>query len=103
MCYYAKRTSNPRIDDLVSQDKIIIVKKEIESWYMAGIDESICDKYKITELESTENFSKEDFDKIIPKGKSRILFMHEILESYCCDVAKNRNSSINYFLNHWRT
>ncbi|MHC3130002.1 MAG: hypothetical protein IBV52_08025 [Candidatus Bathyarchaeota archaeon] len=89
------------MDDLVSQDKIIVIKKEIESWYMAGLDKGISEKYGINILKSTENFSKEDFKKIIPKKKSRILFMQEILEKYCCDVAKNRNGSIKYFLDRW--
>ena len=44
--------------------KIIIVKEEIESWYLASIDNSL-DPFKDWEIPNrTDSIEKEDFDKI---------------------------------------
>lgn len=63
----------------VENHKIIIVKEEIESWYLAVCNEENQQKFKLKIPSDTESFYKEDFEKLIPKNNSRIDFMVELL------------------------
>ena len=87
---------------------LAIVKNEIESWYISGINYDIeidneCPKRlrKISIPDDTEKITKEDFIKMIPpsfKG-SKIAFMQEILNCFDISIAKERNNSFNCFIN----
>jgi hypothetical protein len=79
-----------------------IVIKEIESWYLAGMDDNFARTYNIKWYKNTDNITKEDFDKIIPKKLlPRENFMIEILKSFSMDQAKIRNKSLRYFVNKY--
>lgn len=79
--------------------RIIVVIKEIESWYLAGLDTSTLQKFEISPFNTTENITKEQFNNLIPKNfDSRIDFMLEILEHFSVEIAKGKNSSFRYFL-----
>jgi len=84
---------------IIEPDKIIIVKKEIESWYLAGLDNNSLNKLKIRRnFNNTDDISKEDFNNLKPsKFMSLSDFKQEILEHFNIDVAKQKNSSFNYF------
>ena len=89
-------------DEKITKDKIIIVIKEIESWYLAGLDEKASKKLHIRKkIETTDNVIKEHFNQLIPKKMSRIEFMRKILENYDVGVAEGKNRSFGYFLNKW--
>ena len=76
--------------------------KEIESWYLAGLDEKALKKLGIHKrIRTTDNVTKEEFNQLIPKNMPRIEFMRKILESYNVEIAKERNRSFGYFLNKW--
>ena len=78
---------------------IIIVIKEIESWYLAGLDGVSCKELDIAELADTDQITKEGFNEMIPKRfDSRIDFMQEILKRFSVDIAKQKNSSFAYFM-----
>jgi len=82
----------------VDIDRIIVVIKEIESWYLAGLDTASSTKLKIS-YEPTNNISKEQFNDLIPKKfDSRTDFMMEILKSYSIETAKQKNKSFKYFI-----
>jgi len=86
----------------IVDNKIIVVKEEIESWYLAGIVEN-CIKDLEPEVipENTDNITKEDFDNLIPNKyqDSRMDFMIEILRKcYNLETAMERNSSFKYFV-----
>ena len=86
----------------ITEDKIIVVVKEIESWYLAGLDENTSKKVGIRKKIRTEDrITKEDFNQLIPKNMPRIEFMRNILENYDVEIAKRRNRSFGYFLNKW--
>ena len=86
----------------IADDKIIVVVKEIESWYLAGLDENTSIKVGIRKKIRTANrITKEDFNRLIPKNMARIEFMRNILENYDVEIAKRRNRSFGYFLNKW--
>lgn len=79
-------------------DKIIVVREEIESWYLAGITSTNLIKFKIKNFTDTELVTKEEFEKMIPKNFiSPNDFMVEILKEYSIDQAKDVNNSLKYF------
>ena len=84
----------------LNKDRIIVVIKEIESWYLAGLDDLHCKKYKIPSYKFTDGITKERFDSLIPRkfGGSRIEFLQEILKYFQVKTAKQKNKSFNYFL-----
>ena len=81
----------------VNDARIAIVKVEIESWYLAGLDRHSAKSLKIRHFNTTENISKEDFNKISEKYASKIDCMTAILQKFSIDVAKIQNKSFKYF------
>ena len=87
-------------DEKITEDKIIIVIKEIESWHLAGLDEKTSKKVGIRKkIETADNVIKEHFNQLIPKKMPRSVFMQKILENYDVDIAEGKNRSFGYFLN----
>ena len=83
----------------ITADKIAIVIKEIEGWYLAGLDEKASKKLRIHKnIKTTDNVTKEHFNQLIPKKMPRSVFMRKILENYDVRVAEGKNKSFGYFL-----
>jgi hypothetical protein len=77
---------------------IVIVIKEIESWYYAGISGTLAREMGISDTGSTDELTKEDFNRLIPRRfDSRIDFMFEILKSFSLKTAARKNHSFDYF------
>jgi len=77
---------------------IIVVIKEIESWYYAGLSPESAQNLDVPDLPITDNLTKEDFNSLIPgKYDSRIDFMFEILKYFSIDSAGRKNHSFRYF------
>lgn len=77
--------------------KIAIVKAEIESWYLAGLDYSSTRRLRIPFYPNTEVISKEQFERIgSTKFTSKIDFMKEILKFFSTDTARKQNDSFKY-------
>lgn len=95
---------NKKVSEYNSLDdkgKIIIVKEEIESWYIAGINNNCPDDIKNIQIPSdTENFTKEEFDDITPSrfNGSCIDFRIEIGKNFDLNLARTRNKSLDRFL-----
>lgn len=81
-------------------DKIIVAKREIESWYLAGYNRDNCEKKKIKYIFNTDDISKEQFRHMIPKNYSIISFQMEILSVYDVILAKQRNRSFCIFYDY---
>ena len=79
--------------------RIAVVKAEIESWYLAGLDRRDAESLEIQHSSNTESITKEDFDSMHEKYTSRIDFMTVILEKFSLDIAKTQNESFRYFCN----
>ncbi len=97
-----------KVDDILKrfsylvQDEVIIVKQEIESWYIAGLDENENNRLKMRNFRNTNDITKEVFNTNIPQRfDSRIDFMNEILKNYSIECAKNKNESFKYFVNKY--
>ena len=91
-----------RVNDYngLKYSKVIIVKEEIESWYLAGVNNSV-DKFKDWEIPpQTDHITKEDFDAMyITSFDSKNDCLKEIAKHYDINLAVKRNESFKYFLN----
>jgi hypothetical protein len=86
------------------ENRIIVVKVEIESWYLALLDDNACKRFKInpSKIKSTDQITKEQFNALIPKKfDSRVDFMVEILGCASIETAKQRNTSFKYFVDKY--
>jgi hypothetical protein len=82
--------------------RIIVVIKEIEAWYLAGLDSTECRKLKIRDLENTNGVTKEEFRALIPKKfNSQIDFILEALKLFSVEIAKQKNTSFRYFFERY--
>lgn len=84
----------------IEGNRIIVVIKEIESWYLAGL----CDKYSHKLINRsfniTDDIPKKQFDDLIPQKfySRRTDFMLETLKFFSIETAKQKNKSFNYFM-----
>lgn len=84
----------------IDKGKIIVVIKEIESWYLAGLNEKNSKKLRIRFLKNTEKVTKQQFKVLKPKKfTSEIDFRLEILKFFSIETAKQKNKSFKYFVN----
>jgi hypothetical protein len=78
--------------------KIIIVRAEIESWYLAGLDADTCARLKLRSVRDTQTVTKERFFQMMPgEFRSGLDFMVEVLKHHAIDVARAQNPSFDYF------
>jgi hypothetical protein len=81
---------------------IVVVIREIESWYLAGLSFDAAQELGIADLSSTDLITKEDFNALIPlRFDSRIDFMFEILKSFSLETAMRKNNSFRFFINRY--
>ncbi len=90
----ALRQENVEIDSAA----IMVVVREIESWYAAGIRAS---EKQERNLRETNRLAKEQFLDMIPKGITKLDFFENILADYDAVLAQQRNKSFNYFCNKY--
>ncbi|MEQ8224438.1 MAG: hypothetical protein ABRQ37_19120, partial [Candidatus Eremiobacterota bacterium] len=75
----------------IDRDNIIVVIKEIESWYLAGLSNEDLKKLTRITMEHTDDITKEQFDRLMSKKfTSRIDFMMELLKYFSIDTAKQK-------------
>lgn len=87
----------------LDDERIVIVREEIESWYLAGVDSTWCIKNGMRFLSITDSVTKEQFLQEIPKSfSSRIDFMIELLKGFSIAEARTRNGSFDYLLSRAR-
>jgi len=86
----------------INGGNIVIVIREIESWYYAGLPDTALQKFGIPPLASTDELTKEGFNELIPPSfDSRIDFMFEILKSFSVDTATRQNRSFRFFVERY--
>jgi len=99
-CITFRKQAKQRKLNNIDKGKIIVVIKEIEGWYLAGLDDVCSKKCKIPPYNLTDDITKEQFNSLIPKKfqPSRIAFLQEILKYFRIEVAKQKNESFRYFI-----
>jgi hypothetical protein len=86
----------------ISGHRIVIVIKEIESWYYAGLSATAAQDLGVSVLTGTDDLFKEDFNQIMPRYfDSRIDFMFEILKSFSLETAVLKNRSFKFFVERY--
>lgn len=95
-CVSAKKQAIQNELKDIDENSIIIVKMEIESWYLAGVDDTNAKKLKICTYITTDTLTKEQFNCLT--SGSRINFMSEILNCFSLEGAKQKNNSFKYFM-----
>lgn len=97
-----KRVIVERFPDL-DPKKVIIVIREIEGWYLAGIDDDMQRSFDLSPFHSTDDLTKEMFNALIPvQFTSRIEFMAALLESFSLSSAMAQNRSFGFFTRAYR-
>ena len=87
----------------LDKKKIIVVKKEIECWYLAGINDEDIKAFGLNDFRSTDGLDKEIFKLKIPKEYVfRVDFMQEICSRYSIPTAIIKNTSFRYFVEKHR-
>lgn len=86
----------------ISGHSIVIVIKEIESWYYAGLSSTAALNLGVEDRASTEDMFKEEFNELMPRHyDSRIDFMFEILKSFSLETAVLKNRSFKFFVERY--
>lgn len=97
-CVTAKKQAVQQRYMNVDPGKIIIVIREIESWYIAGLDNTDSRKLGMSPITFTDGLTKEQCDNLRPKRfRSMIDFKLEILKCFSIETAVERNRSFQYF------
>jgi hypothetical protein len=76
--------------------RVLIVVREIESWYLAGLPDN--NPLGVQVPANTSEFTKEQFNDTMPKNlDSRIDYTLEVLKLFDTSTATGRNPSFHYF------
>jgi hypothetical protein len=81
---------------------ILVIIQEIESWYLAGIDDGGGKALGIHSPARTDFVTKEHFLRLIPRFyPSKIAFMIQILKHFSLSTAVEKNKSFRFFIEHY--
>lgn len=98
-CITAKKQGVKNKIENINEDRIMVVINEIESWFLAGLNNNWCRRFKIPSYTNTDNITKEQFNSLIAKKfDSRIVSMREILKCFSIETAIQKNESFKYFI-----
>ena len=88
-----------------SSTRILIVCMEIDSWYLAGLNDEECKRMGLpATLDNTDHISKEQFLSLMPdRFDSKAEFMLEVLRVFDHETARSKNSSFRYFMQKYGT
>ena len=103
-CVTAKKERITSQFEKLSDDRILVVCREIESWYLAGLNDDSRRQIKIRRhFNKTDRISKEQFDRMMPERfVSRIDFMQEIMKLFDRETALAKNTSFEYFMRKYK-
>lgn len=79
---------------------VVVVIKEIESWYAAGLGDAACRELDMVPVSRTDEITKERFHEMMPRrfNGSVVDFMTEILKSFSVGTARDKNGSFRYLM-----
>lgn len=99
LCITKKKLEIKKRYPHVEDRKIIVVKKEIESWYFAGFSNKPNQRRSLRIPQSTQELSKEKFNTLVkPIFQSPLEAKLAILEVFDIDQASLHNNSLAYFI-----
>ena len=77
--------------------RIMVVRREIEAWYLAGLDEESSHYLRLDRVADVDAVTKEMFDRLVGGREEHSRTMLEILKHYDVEVARQRSPSFQYF------
>ena len=81
----------------LSWGRVVVVPREIEAWYLAGLNEASCNELGIDRVSEVDTVTKEQFDQLVGGRHQHQSTMIEILKHYNVEVARQRSPSFRYF------
>jgi hypothetical protein len=95
-CFPKKKEALLRTFTQLDHRQALIVVREIESWYLAGLPGNNLLGVRVPS--NTSDLTKEQFNGTVPNGfDSRIDYMLEVLKLFDIHTATTRNPSFCYF------
>jgi len=95
-CFPRKKEALLKTFTQLDDRRVLIVVREIESWYLAGLPDN--NPLGVQVPANTSEFTKERFNDTIPKHlDSRIDYMLEVLKLFDTSTARGRNPSFHDF------
>jgi hypothetical protein len=95
-CLRSKKEALLQMFTQLDDRRVVIVVREIESWYLAGLADN--NPLGVQVPANTSELTKERFNGTIPKHlDSRIDYMLEVLKLFDENTATGRNPSFHYF------
>jgi hypothetical protein len=86
-------------EPMLHASRTVVVRAEIESWYLAGMNDEDCRELRIPIIRHTDDITKEQFDRLKPARFDSVAdFMAEILKRFSIDSAMGRNRSFGYLM-----
>lgn len=80
----------------IDGNSIYLVMKEIEGWYLSGLDKKALLTLKFKPRQDCNNIIKESFDSSIPRNKDKSDFLNEVTNVFKIPVAKKQSPSFGY-------
>lgn len=99
-CITTKREGiKKKYGNKIELDRIVIAVMEIESWYLAGLDEQNNKELEIKPLNRTDDITKDKFNDMMPaRFDSRIDYMRELLKRFSVETGVAKNALFGYFM-----
>lgn len=96
-CVTAKKQEAVQRYTSLEESKIVVVVREVEGWYLAGLDQDSCKQLRIRCFADTNSITKEQFNQLMPSSiRARPVFLQQILQRFSLEVAKQKNASFQY-------
>jgi hypothetical protein len=102
-CITKRKKKLSSVYEEVEEKNILIVIKEIEAWYLAGVGKQFAKKHNLKIPSNTDEINKTKF-KVILKSSDfdeGLDMMQEIAKRFDIELAKKRNTSFSYFWNKY--
>jgi len=83
----------------VEDSRVVIAKKAIESWYLAGVNDACCRRLRLPVRNNTDNVDKVQFRQILKQSKLGYTLdcKIQILQDYDLNTGISRNHSFHRF------
>ncbi len=105
-CFSSRKKELIKKYNIPDADRVWVVIEEIESWFLAGFDETFCKKESLEYKKKTEKITKEIFNKIDKKKKKKthkqlIDFLVKKKDDFSFEEVSKRNESLMRFCKHF--
>jgi len=102
LCITGTKQDLAHIYEALDLSQILVVVKEIEGWYIAGLDDAACERLGIPRMNRTDDLGKKRFMSMMPARYETVIeFMLAIIDEYSFEVARSKNASLSHLLDKY--